>query len=46
MILDDINNRVQEGIINKNDVVLIAGGKYITDDAREVNKSIGGIYQI
>ena len=46
MILDDINNRVNSGLLNKGDIVLIAGGKYIIGDDKEVNKSIGGIYQI
>lgn len=46
MILDDINNRVEEGKLKSGDIVLIAGGKYINNDSREVNKSIGGIYQI
>ncbi|MBQ6840593.1 MAG: pyruvate kinase [Bacilli bacterium] len=46
MILDDINNRVEQGLLNKGDIVLIAGGKYIIGDEREVNKSIGGIYKI
>ncbi|MBE6148830.1 MAG: pyruvate kinase [Firmicutes bacterium] len=46
MILDHINSCVEEGKINKGDIVLIAGGKYIIDDEREVNKSIGGIYQV
>ncbi|HBA37111.1 MAG TPA: pyruvate kinase, partial [Firmicutes bacterium] len=46
MILDDISERVEEGLLKKGDIVLIAGGKYIGSDKREVNKSIGGIYKI
>ena len=46
MILDHINSCVEEGNFNKGDIVLIAGGKYINNDNREINKSIGGIYQI
>jgi len=45
-ILDDIQNRVNEGYLHKEDIVLIAGGKYIENDQREINKSIGGIYRI
>lgn len=46
MIMDDINYRVQNNLLEKGDIVLIAGGKYMFDDGREINKSIGGIYQI
>jgi pyruvate kinase len=46
MILEDIEARVKDGLLKKGDIVLIAGGKYIQNDEREVNKSIGGIYQI
>ncbi len=46
MILEDIKRRHEEGLLNTGDIVLIAGGKYIPNDTREVNKSIGGIYQI
>lgn len=46
MILDDVHAREQDGVINKGDIVLIAGGKYIIGDSRDINKSIGGIYQI
>ena len=46
MILEDINLKLKEGFLQKGDIVLIAGGKYISNDEREVNKSIGGIYQV
>ncbi|MBE6155173.1 MAG: pyruvate kinase [Firmicutes bacterium] len=46
MILDDVNRRVNEGLLNKGDIILIAGGKYIIGNEKEINKSIGGIYQI
>lgn len=46
MILEDISKRLEEGLLEKGDIVLIAGGKYIIGDEREVNKSIGGIYRI
>lgn len=46
MILDDIYERLEDGLFNKGDIILIAGGKYILGDTREINKSIGGIYQI
>lgn len=47
MILEDIELKVKEGILQKGDIVLIAGGKYIPDEEdKDMNKSIGGIYQI
>lgn len=46
MILEDIGDRLKEGRVDRGDVVLIAGGKYIVGDDREMNKSIGGIYRI
>ncbi|MDE6284118.1 MAG: pyruvate kinase, partial [Bacilli bacterium] len=47
MILDDIDHKVKSGLLKKDDIVLIAGGKYIPDEEdKEMNKSIGGIYQI
>lgn len=46
MIMEDISIKVQDGFLQKGDIVLIAGGKYITDDERDINKNIGGIYQI
>ena len=46
IILEDIHNRLDEGILKPNDIVLIAGGKYIIGDLRDINKSIGGIYQV
>ncbi|MCI8498294.1 MAG: pyruvate kinase [Bacilli bacterium] len=46
MIMDDVKSRVEEGRLSKGDIILIAGGKYIPRDTREMNKSIGGIYCI
>ncbi len=46
MIMEDIAKRVESNDIKKGDIILIAGGKYITDDEREMNKNVGGIYQV
>lgn len=46
MIMKDVDDRLNEGVVKKGDIILIAGGKYIEDDEREMNKSIGGIYCI
>ncbi len=46
MIMDDINLKEQAGLLKKDDIVLIAGGKYIPNNDKDMNKSIGGIYQI
>lgn len=46
MILKDIEQKVKDGILKKGDIVLIAGGRYIDNDERYMNKSIGGIYQV
>ena len=46
IILDNINKQKEKGYLNSDDIILIAGGKYMDDDTREINKSIGGIYKI
>ncbi len=46
MIMDDVTERKQEGLLNEDDIILIAGGKYIIGDEKEMNKSIGGIYRV
>lgn len=34
------------GLVKSKDIVLIAGGKYMPGDNREVNKNVGGIFEI
>lgn len=46
MILNNIDKCKKKELIEKGDVIVIAGGKYIEGEKREINKSIGGIYQI
>ena len=46
MILNNIERYKKKNLINKDDIVIIAGGKYIENDKRDINKSIGGIYKI
>ena len=44
-IKDAINLKIKEGFLKKSDILLIAGGKYLQEE-KDINKSIGGIYQI
>lgn len=46
MIMDLIKKCEEDNLISKGDIILIAGGKYIPLDEKEVNKNVGGIYQI
>lgn len=46
MILNNIDKCKKKELVQKGDIVIIAGGKYIEEDKREINKSIGGIYEI
>ena len=43
-IKDAINLKIKEGFLKKSDILLIAGGKYLQEE-KDINKSIGGIYQ-
>ena len=48
IISDSLIKLKKANIFNKNDIIIIAGGKYIYDEkyASDINKSIGGIYKI
>ena len=47
LIIDSLNKLKETNELKENDLVIIAGGKYIYDKySSDVNKSIGGIYKI
>ena len=47
IIIDSLNKLKEEKELKDNDLVVVAGGKYIYDKyPSEINKSIGGIYKI
>ncbi len=46
IILNDIKDRARHNLLKKDDIILIAGGKYIPNDSQEFNKNVGGIYKI
>ncbi len=48
IIVESLSKFKNEQILNKDDIVIIAGGKYTYDEKyqSEINKSIGGIYKI
>ena len=47
IIVESLNTLKNEGILEQDDLVVIAGGKYTYEKTNaEVNKGIGGIYKI
>lgn len=48
IIAESLQNFKTNNELSKGDIIIVAGGKYIYDEqyASEINKSIGGIYQV
>lgn len=47
IIIDSLYKAKEEGLLNDKDIVIIAGGQYVYEKySSDINKSIGGIFQI